>query len=136
MISDNTIKYLTKASIICIGLFFACNKTIVPVIISDPADHNMNIIPSNPTSTDHIKLVVYDDCTYNILTGITLTDNAIQITKQFNSLMKMPCFMENDTIQIGILPQGSYIINYKLLDYATTPPKTALNLNFNLNVSQ
>ena len=136
MIADNTIKYLIIGSVTCLALMITCTKNIVPVIISDPAEHNMKIIPSNPTGSDDIKLVIYDDCSYNTLTGITQSGKTIQIIKHFNSMMKLACFLQNDTINIGILPQGTYIINYKLLDYATTPPKTALNLNFNLNVSQ
>jgi len=47
----------------------------------------------------------------------------------------MPCFITNDSIKIGKLLQGSYLINYKLLDNATAPPKATLDLNFTLVVS-
>ena len=96
----------------------------------------MKLIPSAPTIQDEVKLVIYNDCNYNALIGITKNGNTIQVVKQFNSLMKRPCFIKNDTINIGKLSQGGYILNYKLLDNATTPPQTTLNLNFNLIVSQ
>jgi len=132
---DNVCKFI-RTLVLCVILPIACTKSIViPVIISDPADHNMKITPSNPTTSDYIKLVVYNDCQYNILTGITLNGNTVQIVKQFNSRIMIPCFITNDTINIGRLPKGSYLLNYKLLDNATSPPKATLNLNFSLVVS-
>ena len=137
MIIDNVIKFI-RTIIICMVLPIACTKNmVVPIIvITDPSGHNMRIIPPNPTNSDEIKLVVYNDCKYNNLTGITQNGNTIQIVKQYNSRMMIPCFITNDTIKIGKLSQGSYLLNYKLLDNATSPPKATLNLNFNLVVSQ
>ena len=136
MNTGNNYKYLIGTIILSLALFMACSKNIVPVIISDPAEHNMKIIPSNPSASDEIKLVVYDDCQYNKLTSLTRTGSTIQIVRQFNSRVMMPCFITNDTIIIGNLSRGSYIINYKLLDFAMTPPKASLDLNFGLAVSQ
>lgn len=138
MIIDNVIKFIS-AIVLCIAITIACTKNMVVtvvIIISDPAEHNMKIIPPNPVSSDEIKLVVYDDCKYNNLSGITRDGNTVQIVKQFNSRMMIPCFITNDTIKIGKLSQGSYLLNYKLLDNATSPPKATLNLDFSLVVSQ
>ena len=136
MIFDNGYKYLIRTIILSMALFIACSKNIVPLVISDPAEHNMKIIPTNPAASDEIKLVIYDDCQYNKFTSLTRNGSTIQIVKQFNSRLMIPCFITSDTIFIGKLPQGSYIINYKLLDNATTPPKAWLDLNFSLMVAQ
>ena len=136
MIKYNSYKYLIRTVILSMALFTACSRNIVPVIISDPAEYNMKIIPSNPASSDEVKLVVYDDCQDNKLASLTRNGSTIQIVEQFNSRVMMPCFKSNDTIIIGKLPMGSYIINYKLMDIAITPPKASLNLNFSLAVSQ
>jgi len=136
MITDNGYKNLIRTIILSMALFMACSKNIVPVIISDPAEHKMKIVPSNPSASDEVKLVVYDDCQYNKLASLTRNGSTIQIVEQFNSRVMMPCFISNDTIIIGKLPMGSYIINYKLMDIAITPPKASLNLNFSLVVSQ
>lgn len=136
MVEQIPIKRFILTAIICLALGMGCTKQIVQEVISDPTAHHMKIIPSYPTSQDEIKLVIYDDCNYNTLTGITRTGQNIYIVKQFNSMMMRPCIMVNDTIKIGKLSQGSYILNYKLLDNARTPPKITLNLNFNLIVSQ
>ena len=128
-------KYFTGAIILGLGLVISCQQQIIPELISDPAANNMKIIPSDPTTRDEIKLVIYDDCNYNILSGITKTGNTIHIVKQFNGMMKRPCFLRNDTINIGKLPQGAYILNYKLIDIAHTPPEVDNSLNFNLTVT-
>jgi hypothetical protein len=97
----------------------------------------MKIIPLNPGSNDEIKLVVTDDCTYNTLSGITRNGKTIDIEKQFNSMMKWPCVMRNDTLRIGKLPEGTYTVNYKLVDTSThvTDP-VALSFSFSLSVSR
>ena len=41
--------------------------------------------------------------------------------------MKWPCVMKNDTILIGKLPQGSYNVNYTLIDIAQQAPQ---NISF------
>ena len=120
---------------------FACTEKVndiqTQVQITDLSDHNMKIIPANPSSNDQIKLVVFDDCTYNTLSGVIRRDNAIEIRKEFNSMMKWPCVMKNDTILIGKLSEGTYTVNYKLIDLSTqvTDPNV-LSFWFNLIVSK
>ena len=123
------------------GLFFffvlACSDQVSEVQLVDLSTHNMKIIPDNPTSNDPIKLVIFDDCTYNVLSGVTRTDKTIDIRKQFNSMMKWPCVMKNDTILIGKLPEGTYTVNYKLLDTSTqVTDQTAISFSFSLPVSK
>ena len=105
--------------------------------MTDPSGHNMKIITEKPTNKDKIKLVVYDDCAYNVLSGVTRKGQSIEIEKQFNSMMKWPCVMRNDTIRIGKLPEGTYTVNYKLVDTSThvTDP-VALSFSFSLSVSR
>ena len=123
------------------GLFFflvlACSDQVSEVQLVDLSAHNMKIIPEKPTANDEIKLVVFDDCTYNMLAGVTRNNKTIDILKQFNSMMKWPCVMKNDTILIGKLPEGTYIVNYKLLDTSTqvTNP-ISISFSFSLPVSK
>jgi len=120
-----------------IFLVLACSDQVSELQLSDISKHNMKVIPEKPTSNDQIKLVVFDDCTYNVLSGVTRTDKTIDIRKQFNSMMKWPCIMKNDTILIGKLPEGTYTVNYKLLDTSTqvTDP-VALSFSFSLPVTK
>ena len=105
--------------------------------ITDLSKHNMKIIPENPTSKDEIRLVVFDDCTYNVLAGVYKTGKTIDIKKQFNSMMKWACFISNDTIQIGKLSEGTYVVSYKLLDTSTQVSNPiALSFSFNLVVAR
>ncbi len=115
----------------------ACSDQVVEVQTTDLAEHNMKIIPENPSSRDEIKLVVIDDCTYNVLSEVTRTDKTIDIKKQFNSMMKWPCVMKNDTILIGKLPEGSYNVNYTLIDSSQKPPQNiSFAFTFQLEVSK
>ena len=120
------------------GLIFfmlACSDQVSEVQLTDISKYNMKIVPDNPTSNDQIKLVVFDDCTYNILSGITRNDKTIDIQKQFNSMMKWPCMMKNDTILIGKLPLGSYNVNYTLIDISQQAPQNiSVSFSFQMKV--
>lgn len=99
--------------------------------------NNMKIIPETPGSKDDIKLVVYDDCTYNTLSKNKRTGKTIDIEKQFNSMMKWPCMMRDDTILIGKLPAGTYNVNYTLIDISQQSPQNiAYSITFQLEVAQ
>ena len=128
------VSFLT--TVIAIFLLMACSEPLDQEIISDPGKNNMKFIPEKPGSNDEIKLVVYDDCNYNILSGITRNGKTIDIQKEFNGMMKRPCLIRNDTIVIGKLTEGTYIIHYKLMDIAPVPPKAEISLTFLLPVSR
>ena len=130
-------KRILLSSIVCIIFFVACTEQIDQEKITDPIENNMKIIPASPGSNTEISLVIYDDCTYNTLSGIKLNGKTIEIEKQFNSMIKWPCMMRNDTVIIGKLSEGSYLVNYKLKDIASqTTPVITLSLAFNLLVSK
>jgi len=128
-----------KSVAIIVMMFFmvvsGCTESESNELLVDLKDHNMKIVPENPTSRDEIKLIIFDDCTYNVLSGVIRSDRTIDIQKQFNSMMKWPCVMTNDTISLGKLPGGNYVVNYKLVDIApqTTNP-TVLSFSFGLTV--
>jgi len=123
--------------IIFIFLFTACTEQTNEVQLSNLSDQNMKILPENPGSDDIIKLVIYGDCTYNVLSEIKKVDHAITITKKFNSMMKWPCVMQNDTILVGVFPEGSYTVNYKLVDLSTqVADPNVLSFYFSLLVSK
>ena len=126
--------------IVLIGVLLfliGCSEQVSELQMTELTEHNMKIIPESPGTKDEIKLVIYDDCTYNILSKIKRTGKTIDIEKQFNSMMKWPCIMKNDTIMIGKLSEGTYTVNYKLMDTSTqvTNP-TALSFSFSLTVSR
>ena len=122
------------------GLIFfmlACSDKVSEVQLSDLSKHNMKIVPENPTSNDQIKLVVFDDCTYNVLSGVTRNDKTIDIQKHFNNMMKWPCIMKNDTILIGKLTEGSYNVNYTLIDISQQAPQNiSVSFSFQMKVTR
>jgi hypothetical protein len=118
-------------------VLFACSEQVSDVQLTDLKDHNMKIIPEKPSDKDQIKLVVFDDCTYNVLSEVTRTNKTINIRKQFNGMMKWPCVIKNDTILIGKLPEGSYNVNYTLIDTSKSSPQNiSISFTFQLDVSK
>jgi len=121
---------------------FACKDQVdnlksTDIQFSELKEQNMEIIPANPTINDEIKLLVFDDCTYNLLNGVTRKGNTIDIQKQFNGMMKWPCIIRNDTILIGKLPQGSYNVNYTLIDISQKSPQNiSRSFTFQLAVAK
>jgi hypothetical protein len=111
-----------------LALFFfmiACEDKVAEIqSIDEPQpeqkEHHVMIIPDTPSSKDEVKLIIFDDCIYNILSEVKRKGKTIEIVKQFNSMMKLPCVLTNDTILIGKLPQGSYNVNYTLIDLSSS----------------
>jgi len=132
-----------KITCLLLVLFFisnACSDQITVqsadyTPVTDLSKYNMKIIPVPPTSADNVRLVIYDDCQYNLLDGVTKTGNTISIEKHFNSMMKLPCMLRNDTIVIGKLAMGTYQVNFKLMDLSTqVKDHVALAISFNLQI--
>lgn len=143
MIKFNINCHIMKNKIYILFVFVilstACevNEGEADVKFTDLADTNMKIIPDNPTVNDEIKLLIFNDCTYNIIAGVTRIGNKIEIEKRFNSMMKWPCILKTDTILLGKLPNGDYVVNYKLVDtsiYVKDP--LSFSINFKLTVSK
>jgi len=105
--------------------------------IAELKNHNMAIVPEQPTSKDPISFVIFDDCEYNKLVQNKRAGKTITIEKQFNSSMKLPCVEKNDTISIGKLPAGTYTLNYQLTDLAANVSNpVALSVSVTLTVSK
>ena len=97
----------------------------------------MKFIPDNPTGKDQVQLVIFDDCKYNQLSAVSVNNYNILIKKQFNSMMMLPCMIQNDTITIGRLDVGAYVVNYQLIDLSKqNSPVIKTNLYFNLLISK
>ena len=135
-----------KISTIVIACFIAllvgCRKQTSdgPVDYTAATDlslYNMKIIPSYPLPSSNIKLIVMDDCQYNVLSSVTKSGNRIDIEKHFNSMMKLPCMLRNDSIQIGQLQKGTYEVFYRLMDLANqSKAQVSFAITFLLIVSE
>ena len=127
--------------IVVFALFWECSGTaVVPDIVlevpfSTLANYKMKILPETPTAGVAVSLAIFEDCAYNKLSIVQRNGSVINIEKQFNSRMMLPCLLRNDTIQLGVLPRGTYLVVYKLVDLATeNKPKTSFALSFKLPV--
>lgn len=128
---------LCSAFITCFACADVVSETPLPeVSVAELANYKMKILPDVPTSSADIKLVILEDCNYNKLNKVERNGSTIDIEKQFNSMIMAPCFMTNDTIPIGKLPDGTYRVNYKLVDLSTvTQNKTPFAIAFKLVVT-
>lgn len=90
-----------------------------------------------PSALDEVKLVIHEDCKYNKLSKVQRSGSTIEIEKQFNSMIMAPCLLTNDTILIGKIPAGTYMVKYKLSDLSTVATdKNSLAITFKLLVSK
>ena len=128
--------YYIFLCVLCLSIT-SCDVNDLPVKRDVLTSHNMKIFPEKPTSSDVIRLIIYDDCKYNVLSKNERTGQSIYIEKQFNSMMKWPCVQQNDTILIGKLPSGLYNVNYTLIDISQQPPMDiSLEFSFQLGVAK
>jgi hypothetical protein len=116
-------------------VLFACSDQVSEDQLTNLSAHNMKIIPEKPTSSDEIKLVVYNDCNYHKLSEIARNGQIIDIEKNFNGAMKWPCIIGNDTIAIGKLASGTYTVNYRLVDVVSSG-SPIISFSFYLAVSR
>lgn len=94
-------------------IIFGCSKDIDTT--GRNSNEDMYIIPQNPTIADEIK-IVDDICAYDVLKSLTITDGQIEYVRNFNSQMGQPCVAKTDTLSIGQLVEGDYMLVYKLVD--------------------
>jgi hypothetical protein len=121
----------------CTGNDTVYQQTIPEISTEDLAKYKMKILPEVPTSSDDIKLVIFEDCKYNKLVKVQRNGSFIDIEKQYNSMIMAPCMITNDTILIGKLPIGIYGVNYRLVDIARQPDvKTTFSVSFKLSISK
>lgn len=81
---------------------------------------SLAILPSNPTSADQIQVVCYSTFTSGgcDLTNFSVTISGTQISVQATHIVGMLAVICNriDTLSIGQLPAGTYLLNYQLYD--------------------
>jgi len=94
----------------------ACNKT---------EDSNRQLLeneflvePSVPSTTQEVKVITYD-CKYDQFGYINKKGFNIEVVKHFNSMMKLPCVLDYDTISLGKLIAGTYQLTFTIVDRST-----------------
>ncbi|PKP30229.1 MAG: hypothetical protein CVU00_13795 [Bacteroidetes bacterium HGW-Bacteroidetes-17] len=106
-----TMKKLNYLLIIFAISVISCTKTDDNV----DNDFNFEIIPLNPTSEDEMK-IVHTVCNYEQLKTLEINNFSILYQREFNSSMKQPCVIKNDTLILGKLQAGTYTYTYELID--------------------
>ena len=75
----------------------------------------ITFVPLTPTSSSNTNLVFYG-CSYYETSSVQIDQQQITIKKHFNSQLKWPCVLEYDTISLGILNQGEYLVTLEIID--------------------
>jgi hypothetical protein len=106
---------LLTVAVLC--TLIACSKSDEKSPV-ELAENEFTVQPEYPRSTDEVKLITYD-CQYNQFGGIVKKGYTIEVVKRFNSMMKLPCILEYDTISLGNLQPGTYQLTLTLVDLST-----------------
>ena len=101
--------------ILVLLVLMSCNEEPLPDNPSDLEAGKFLLLPGVPTSNDIVKMVTYD-CKYNVLAGVKIKGKEIEVKKRFNSQMKWPCILQNDTISLGKLTKGNYKVTFLVID--------------------
>lgn len=111
--------------------YFLIIFTILVISCTKSDEHvddsfNLEIIPLNPTSNDVIK-IVHSVCNYEVLKKLEIDNFSITYQREFNSSMKQPCVMTNDTLMLGKLQAGIYTYTYELIDNSSQSLSNPIN---------
>ena len=60
--------------------------------------------------------MVTHDCKYNQLASVTVKGYDIEVKKRFNGQLKWPCIPHYDTIPLGRLNTGTYLVTLLIID--------------------
>jgi len=96
-------------------IIMSCKEDPLPTNPSDLSIDQFTIIPISPTTKDMVRMITCD-CKYNVLASVKIRGNEIEVRKRFNSQLKWPCLLRNDTIPLGQLSQGNYWVTFLIVD--------------------
>jgi hypothetical protein len=112
----NVIRYLAYLFLPgFIILIWSCAEDHDRYGLTFPSTDKFLILPSIPVSGSQVSMVTCD-CKYNILASVTQSGNEITVKKRFNGQLKWPCILQNDTIPLGRLNEGSYRVTLLIID--------------------
>lgn len=93
-----------------------CSKEIT--LYEDPLDlksEEFTFIPRSPNTNVDVSMVYYG-CGYYETSSVTLENKNILVKKHFNGAMKRPCILKQDTILLGKLNKGDYLVTLEIID--------------------
>jgi hypothetical protein len=83
-------------------------------------------LPEKPTSKTETQMLFYG-CSYFQTTSIIIVDDEIDVRKHFNSRLKWPCVLLNDTIPLGKLKKGDYKVTLEIIDLNPLVPDSVFH---------
>ena len=112
------LKYLLLIQLVL--LINSCTKQEVNSNIKNGfIPFHAKIIPAQPGINDDI-LIVDSICKYEQFQMLTISNFEIKYSRTYNSMMKLPCIVYVDTINVGKLYPGKYTLIYYLIDKSTS----------------
>lgn len=111
---------------LALAAIIACSKEVTSEDVIELNENEFKVQPVAPNSDDEVKVISYD-CSYNLLAYLVKDGFDIEIIKHFNSAMRRPCVWELDTISLGKLAAGTYLLTFTIVDISTmTLPKDTI----------
>lgn len=114
--------YFILAILILILSITSCSKE------DNKADLNVSIkkisfsVSPQSISKNDLVIIIDSTCSYNVLQELSVQNREIRIVRTFNSSMMWPCVIKVDSLILGYLDNGDYIVNYTLKDIRTAYP--------------
>ena len=112
----NSHKSIILSAFFLLIMFVNCGEEVLKY--DDPTElqaDGFTFIPENPLPGHDISMVYYG-CGYYQTSSVSTNKNRILVVKKFNGSMKRPCILELDTIALGNLKKGEYLVTLKIID--------------------
>lgn len=100
-----------------VTLLFTCSCSDEPVKQENlvPGLNKFVTLPPTPSAKEMVYMVTHD-CKYNQLASVTVKGYDIEVKKRFNGQLKWPCILQYDTIPLGRLNTGTYLVTLLIID--------------------
>lgn len=107
--------FLFILSVVTYLLLGSCSDEPVKQENLVPGLNKFVTLPPSPTTKEMVFMVTYD-CKYNQLASVTVKGYDIEVKKRFNGQLKWPCILQYDTIPLGRLNAGTYLVTLLVID--------------------
>lgn len=108
--------YFVVFALLLLFVLAYCSDQFVPY--DDPEllqSEDFTFIPQTPENNKEVSMVYYG-CEYYETTSVSRNEKSVLVVKKFNGAMKRPCILGYDTISLGTLSKGTYLVTLNIID--------------------
>jgi hypothetical protein len=107
--------FLYLLFVLLISSVYACKESFVYEDSITLSANEFTFVPESPFAEQEIEMLYYG-CNYYVTSSTTIEKKNILVTKKFNGTMKRPCILEYDTMSLGKLQKGRYLVTLEIID--------------------